>query len=161
MPLTPAKSDQYTNLSAVPPVLNDGRDHGRLRMAHGKLTYTAAGQGDAQVIRLPQGKIRIFPRLGRQATDANAAAASTLSVGLGAYVKADGTTASADVDALLVATAVGAATTTTALLGTAAGQVEFVEVESKGGVDVTITWAAGNSPASGNHFVSVPYCMAG
>jgi hypothetical protein len=161
MPLTPAVSAQYANLSAVPPVLNDGRDHGRLRMAHGALTYTAAGQGDAKVIRLPQGKIRIFPRLGRQATDANAAAASTLSVGLGAYVKADGSVASADVDALLVATAVGAATTTTALLGTATDNVEFVEIESKGGVDVTITWAAGNSPASGKHYISVPYVMAG
>jgi hypothetical protein len=76
-------------------------------------------------------------------------------------VKADGSVASADVDALLVATAVGAATTTTALLGTATDNVEFVEIESKGGVDVTITWAAGNSPASGKHYISVPYVMAG
>lgn len=161
MPLSPDTSAQYANRIAVPPVLNDGRDHGKLRMAYAVVTYTAGGTGQARVIRLPAGRLRIFPRLGRQATSNNASASSTIAVGLGAYTKDDDTTVAADHDALLVATAVGAATTSTTLLGTAPGQIETVEVNSKDGVDVTIDWAGGNSPASGTHIIIVPYVLAG
>lgn len=160
MAVTPDKSAQYTNLTAVPPVLNDGRDHGKLRMAHAKLTLTAAGQGDAKMIRLPAGKVRIFPRLGRLVAP-QGAASSTIAVGLGAYTKMDGTTANADVDALLTATSTAGGAVTAALLGTAAGQVEFVELESKDGVDVTITAAGGDTAAAGDIVVSAPYVLAG
>lgn len=159
MPVSPDKSSQYANIAAVPPVLNDGLDHAGLKAAHSVLTLTAAGQGDAKMIRLPAGKLRIYPRLGRLVAP-QGAAASTLSVGLGAYTKKDGTVASADVDALLVATSTAASAVTTALLGTAAGQVEFVEVESKDGVDVTITAAGGNTAASGDIVVNVPFQKA-
>ena len=161
MAITPSDSAQYANIAATPPVLNDGRDHGKLRMAHAVLTYTAGGTGQARMLRLPAGKIRIYPILGRTANSVNAVATSTISVGLGAYVTPAGAVVAADVDALLVATAVGAALVSTALLGTVAGQTAAIEVESKNGVDITIDWATANSPASGTQVLSVPYVLAG
>jgi hypothetical protein len=157
MALTPAVSTQYANYAAVPPVLNDGRDHGKLRMAYAKLTYTAGGTGTAQMIRMPAGRVRIFPHISRNTTTQNASASSTLSVGLGAYTKADGSAQSASTTALLNAAAVGAATVDAALTSTAGP----VELESKQGVDVTITWGTANSPASGDHHLLIAYVLAG
>ena len=155
MALTPAVSVQYANLSAVPPVLNDGRDHGKLRIAYGTLVYTGGGQGTAQKCRLPAGKLRIFPNLSTSRNLAVAIAASTLSIGLGAYVNGAGTPVAADVAAIVAATAVGAA------LVTVTGLAAPVEIESKGGVDVTITWAAANSPATLAQHTQIAYTLSG
>jgi hypothetical protein len=160
MPLTPARSNQYANNVAVPPVLNDGRDHGKARLAFGKLTLTAAGNGTAQMARLPGGKIRCFPRLGRIVAP-QGLSTSTIAVGLGAYTNEAGSPVIADVDAFITATDLGNAAVSAALLGTASGQIEFVEIASKDGVDVTVTVATANTAAAGDILVSIPYVLAG
>jgi len=159
MPVSPDKSAQYANLSAVPPVLNDGLDLAGLKAAFGKLTLTAAGQGDAKMQRLPAGKLRLHLRKGRLIAP-QGAAASTVSVGLGSYTKPDGSVQAADNDALLVATSTATSAIDVALQGTVAGSESFVEIESKDGVDITITAAGGNTAASGSIVVEVPYQKA-
>ncbi len=154
MPLSPDKSAQYAGIVASPVVPVPSSDwNSKTRMSYGKLTYTAGGQGTGQIIRLPAGKLRIHPHLSASRNTANATAASTLSIGLGSYVNALGATVAAADAAIVAATAVGAAVVTVQ------GLAVPVEIESKFGVDVTITWAGANSPVSGDQHTAIAYQM--
>lgn len=154
MPLTPAVSREYDLYDNEPQEQVKIPDWGgRLEVSQGKLTYTAAGQGDAQMLRLPPGRLIIYPHLCRLISPAGAAG-QTVDIGLGAYVNFAGETVAADPNLL-----------STAIVNTAALNVAFdepatgapFEVENVSGVDVTITVAVANSAAAGDVYVIVVY----
>lgn len=133
---------------ASPPTLNSGCDESEIRYSYAKLTVAAAsGNATANLLRLPAGKIKIFPTLS-VANLPDAGSSGTLSIGLGAYVNAAGSTVSADVDALLTATNVGTGPIRTAMLGTVTNSEFCIDLETQSGVYVTTTSATADVGAN-------------
>lgn len=156
MALTPEKSAQYTDFTAIPGVSVHGAEwDGKIRTAVGKMTYTAAGQGQAKMLRLPAGRKLIFPDLCRIVSPA-AAAGSTIDVGHGAYTKPDGTAVAADIDAFLDGEVNTAAVDKAFVLPAA----PYFVLDSKDGVDITMDVAVADSPSTGDAYVVVVYAMA-
>lgn len=118
-------------------------DHGKLRMAYGKVTASGAlaANGTMALLTLPPGRLRILPRHSRLTTSAFGAS-RTLDIGHKAYTKAaPGTTEAEDPDAFLdgqdVSSAVNSIT-----LGT---DIKF-DVYSTDGITVFGTVLGGTMP---------------
>lgn len=153
MPLTPAVSSQYADYSAKPQKMVRPQDWGApIKMNFGKLTYTAAGQGTAQVIRMPAGRVRILPDLSRLVSPAGTAG-QTIDVGYGAHKDASGTDVVAAPAAFLAAE-VNTAALDLALKLPASGELVL---ESQDGFDITFTVATQNSAAAGDVIVYIAY----
>jgi hypothetical protein len=153
----PTKSEQYTNRTATPPVLNDGRDDGPLFIKFARLTFTAAGfttaaAGDLKLQRMPAGKVRIYGQKSRVICPAGTATAD-LDVGRGAYVGIDGVVVALDGDAFLASADIGAGAVDTDLSAIA----DFYEIESKSGFDIVACVDTANSPAAGDLTVEIAY----
>ena len=105
MAVTTEKSDQVTNLEALPPVrLNTDELAGRLRIARFSFTQGAAA-GDAtstiDLVKMPVGKtVTILKNLSRIVCSAFGAA-RTLDIGHQGFTNLDGTVVAAAVDVLL------------------------------------------------------------
>ena len=156
-----ADSAQILASETNPSTLSAGYADSELRVAYGKLTIAAAsGNATARMVRLPAGKIIIFPKLS-WANLPDMASGGTLSIGLGAYTNATGSVVSADVDALLTATDVGNGINRTALLGTVTNSEFSIELESKGGVNVTATAATADTNATGILEVAIAFATQG
>lgn len=165
----PTKSAQYTNRTAVPPVLIDGRDEGPIHLKYAKLTFTAAGfttasAGDIKLQRMPAGKVRIYPHLCLVECPVGTAT-SDFDLGYGAYVKPDGTTQSADQDAWINSGDVGGAALAGSLLtvngAVITAAVAVIEIESKSGFDIVCSFDTANSPAAGDLIVIIAYSHDG
>lgn len=155
MPLVPAKSSQYADYTASPRVMVKPQDWGaKLARSTGKLTFTAAGQGTAQLVRMPPGKVIVLPDLCRIVCPAGTAGA-LLDIGHGAYVNAAGVTVVADPAHFQVDLANTAAIDAVWTLP-ADGEEEF---ESQDGFDITVTIDTQNSAAAGDLYVSVVYAI--
>jgi len=158
MPISaPTKSVQYTNRTATPPVFNDGRDEGPLFSKLAKLTFTAAGfttaaAGDLKLQRMPAGKVRIYAQKSRIICPIGTATAD-LDLGIGAYVKQDGTTQAMQGALLAGSLDVGAA----AIDADLSVAADYVEVESKSGFDIVASFDTANSPAAGDLIVEIVY----
>ena len=157
----PTKSSQYTNLSAVPPVLNDGLDHAGLKSCFGKLTFTAAGfttaaAGDLKLQRMPAGKVRIHVDKSRVVCPVGTAT-SDLDIGIGAYIKTDGTVQTLQGAILADSLDVGGGAIDQVLPLPTGG---YLEVESKDGFDIVASFDTANSPASGDLVVEICYQKA-
>jgi hypothetical protein len=93
MAVTNEKSAEFSNMSAFPPSNNPVHSwHGRMRIAYFKFTQGAAA-GDAnstaELVRLPQGSVRVIGHLSKIAFSAFGAA-RTLDIGTRAYKDLDG-----------------------------------------------------------------------
>ena len=126
---------------------------GRLEVSKGSLTFTGAGTGTARMVKLPAGRLIIFPDLCRVVCPIGATDAD-LHVGRGAYVGMDGVTVVADTAAYADNLDLGAAAIDQAWVLPAVG---YAVVESKSGVDITITIDTADGPASGEAQVTVVY----
>lgn len=156
MALTPAKSSQYTDFTALPGVSVHGAEwDAKSRKYVGKLTYTVAGTGEAKMIRLPAGRKLIFPDTSRMVSPAGSAGA-TMSVGHSAYTKPDGTAVAADTAAFANAVVITSAIDQALPLPAA----PYLVIDSKEGVDVTINIATANSPAAGDAYVVLDVATA-
>jgi hypothetical protein len=155
MPVSPLYSAQYAAALVTEPTVRQKSSDwgGKVRMSYAKLTLTAAGQGDAKMLRLPMGRVRIYTALCRLIAP-QGAASSTISVGYAAHVNEAGATVNASVAALIAATATSSAP------ANAGGSGVIVELSSRSGVDITITAAGGNTAASGDVEVVVAYSVA-
>lgn len=156
MALTPALSTEYA-LQVGPPAARVSTPdwHGRLEVAKAILTFTAAGQGQAQMIRMPAGRLIIFPDLSRIVCPAGTTG-GLLSIDRGAYVDMTGATVAAAVGAYMTGQSI---TSAIDLAWTLPADV-FDVVESKGGFDINVTIGTQNSPASGNMVLAVVYGRA-
>jgi hypothetical protein len=161
----PSKSAQYTNRTATPPVLNDGRDSGPLHFKYMKLTFTAAGftsasAGDIKLERMPAGKVRIYAHMCLVECPVGTAT-SDFDLGYGAYVKPDGSVQAADGDAWIASGDVGGAALAGSLLtvngAVITPAVAVIEIESKSGFDIVCSFDTANSPASGDLIVIIAY----
>lgn len=157
----PAKSTQETNRTATPPVLNAARDNSDLRIAYGKLTFTAAGfttaaAGDLGVLKLPAGKLRVYGHLSRIISPIGTATAD-LDLGWAAHTNSAGTAVAADGDGLAASLDVGAAAIDEDLDSIA----DVFEFDSKGGVAIVASYDTANSPAAGDLIVFLVYSIGG
>ncbi len=163
----PSKSAQYLLISPTtpPPSLMDGRDMGGVKLAYAKLTFTAAGfttasAGDISLIRMPAGKVRIYPHLSLLECPVGTAT-SDFDLGYGAYVNRSGTAVSADGDAWVASGDVGGAALAGSLLtvngAVITAAVAIIEIESKGGFDVVCSFDTANSPAAGDLILILAY----
>jgi hypothetical protein len=155
MALTPTMSREYTQYQSEPVEQVKSPDwDGKLSVSVGKLTFTAAGQGAAQMVLLPAGRKIIFPDLCRiicpqGATDAD------LHVGHGAYTDAEsGDAVNADDNAFADNLDLGGAAIDAAFSLPAAAPFYL---DSKEQVDITITIDTGDSAAAGDAYVVVVY----
>jgi hypothetical protein len=126
----------------------------KLARSYGKLTFTAAGQGVADLIKMPAGRVIILPDLCRVVCPAGAAGA-TLDIGYAAHVNDLGVAVVADPDALLTAEVITGAIDM-AFTDPTNGELELV---SQDGFSITATVAVANSPAAGDLLVSVVYAI--
>ena len=126
---------------------------GRLEVSKGSLTFTGAGTGTARMVRLPAGRLIIFPDLCRVVCPVGTATAD-LHVGLGAYVNMAGTTVAAAPAAYADNLDVGGGAIDVAWPLPAVG---YAVVESKSGVDITTLIDTADSPAAGEMQVTVVY----
>lgn len=157
MPITPAVSREYDLYDDEPQKQVKIPDWGgRVEFSQGKLTLTAAGQGTAQMVRLPPGRLLILPYLCRMIVPAGTAGA-LVNVGLGAYKNFAGVTVVADPD--LFATVVANTAAINAAFDEPATGAPF-EVESTSGADVTIEWTTQNSAAAGDVYVQLVYARS-
>jgi len=154
----PTKSLQYANRTATPPVYNDGQDNGPLFIKYAALTFTAAGfttaaLGDLKLQRMPAGKVRIYLALCRIVCPIGTAT-SDLDLGIGAYVKADGTLQALQGALLADSLDVGGAAIDADLN---VGVVDVIEVVSKSGFDLVASFDTANSPAAGVLRATIAY----
>lgn len=103
-----------------------------------------ANVGTITCLRLPPGRIRIFPYESRWQS-ANMVANATVSVGYDAYTDANGAAVAANAVALLANTASGAGAVNTALAAPANGGLL---IDSQSGVTITATVATANTVAN-------------
>ena len=134
MAVTTESSPQVSNSSAVPPVANPVHDNGgRLRVQYFLFTQGAAA-GDANslanLIKLPQGTIRVYPQLSSLKRSAFGAG-RTLDVGVTAHKDLDLADVSAVVDSLVDGLDVSAAGT--ALMGTGTNAKQSILVKNGDG----------------------------
>lgn len=154
MALTPSKSTEYTNYSATPREFNKPHVWGaKLRFSYAKLTFTAAGTGTAQLIRLPAGKVWIIPDLCRVIQTAAGTLNADLHIGNAAYTKQDGS-AGAAVNNSLADNLAADAAIDSALTAPASDILEF---DSQDGVDIEAMYDTANSPASGDLVLMLAY----
>ena len=161
----PTKSAQYTNRTATPPVLNDGRDSGPLHVKLAKLTFTAAGftsaaAGDLKLERMPAGKVRVYRGLSWVVCPVGTGT-SDFDLGIGAYTKADGTTQALAGAALAGSLDVGGAALNQNLITGSDALASMIEVESKSGWDLVCSFDTANSPAAGDLILILVYTHAG
>jgi len=159
----PAHSAQYTGAKVtVPPVHNPASDwDGKLKFAHGKLTFTGAGTGTAKMLTLPPGRKVILPYLSRFICPAGTATADA-HVGYTAYTEPDGTAKVADDNAFLDNSDIGGGAIDTALAAltlTATAGSPFI-IDSKEPVDIEVMIDTAASPAAGDMFVIIAYASA-
>ena len=158
MAFAPLNSAEIVNSAAVPPVLNPGQSDGELRIKTSTLTVTSAGKDcTANLMRLPAGHIRIFPRQSYIRIE-DAVAACNGSIGLAAYTAANnGASVSADTDALYASGDLGNSTSGLQLLGTQEDGELFLDVNSKTGVVVTLTVTSDQNINAGTIMTSIAY----
>lgn len=146
MALTPSKSLQYTDFSASPKVMVKPHDWGsKIRASFSKLTFTVAGQGTAQMIRLPAGSLRILTDLSRIVCPAGVAGA-LLDLGHAAFVNQAGATVAAAPTAFVLNQSITSAIDIAWTLP-ADGYFDF---DSREGVDIEVVIDTQNSPAAGD-----------
>jgi hypothetical protein len=154
MPLSPSKSEQYAKYDAQPRQYVPSSDWGsKLRYSFGKITFTAAGQGTAQMVRLPAGRVRVLSDLSRIICPAGTTT-SDLHVGYGPYTKQDGTAVARVDNAFANDLDVGGGAIDQPFPLPAEG---FIEFDSRDGVDIEIMIDTANGPASGNAYVMVAF----
>ncbi len=153
MAVTTEKSAEYSNLSAVPPSNNPVYSwHGRLRVAYFKHVQGAAA-GDinstAELVKLPQGSVRIIGHLSKIYFKGNTVA-TTMDIGTRAYKDLDGVAVAESAQRFVSAFAVGAGTVNTDLTESQADAGTFANLvlQSQDGVTVFAkiagaVWAAG------------------
>jgi hypothetical protein len=157
MAFAPLDSAEIVNSAAVPPVLNAGLTEGELRIKTNILTVTSAGKDCvANLMKLPAGHIRVFPRLSHIRIE-DAVAAANGSIGFAAYTAANGAVVSADVDALLTSGDIGNSTSGLVLLGTQEDGELYVDLNSKDGVTVTLTVTADQNINAGTIMTAIAY----
>jgi hypothetical protein len=156
MALTPSKSTQYTKTSNTPKESVPSSDWGsKLRASIGEWTFTAAGTGTGQMIKLPAGKVRVLGGLSRVIQTNAGSATSDLHVGNAAFTKADGTAGAADDNSLADDLDAGAAINS----ALEAASKKYVEFDSADGVDIEVMYDTANSPAAGTLTVILVYQM--
>lgn len=161
----PAKSAQFTLITANPPAFVDSRDMSGLKLAYAKLTFTAAGftttsLGDISLIRMPAGKIRIYTALCDIQVPVGTAT-SDFDLGYSAHVNGAGTAVVADPNAWIASGDVGGA----ALAGnlstvngaTVTAAVAVIEIETRSGFDIVCSFDTADSPAAGDMLVVIAY----
>lgn len=146
MSVTAQQSTQITNRSATPDVKNKVIDNAEVRFA--RFDFTQVGAGDAtstvDLVKFGSGLHRIIPALSRIKASAFGSG-RTIDVGLTAYTKPDGTSASAQTD--VIADGLDVSSGAGALLGTGTnGLPDGIEFESKTGVIVQAVVAGGTIP---------------
>lgn len=157
-------SAQVLAALSTPPSLNSGCDDFEMNYAYGKLTIAAAsGNASANMVRIPAGKVKIFPTKSRLRVSSAMADTGTISVGLGSYINSTGSTVNADVDALLTATVfdANAASTHATLLGTVTNSEFCIDLETRTGVYVTAVAATADTAANGIVEVMIAYAKQG
>lgn len=156
MAITPSTSDQYTDYAAEPVEQVSASDwSATVASAVGTLTFTAAGTGTAQMIRLPAGRKLIFPDLCRIICPIGTAT-SDLHVGHTAYTEPDGTAVAADDNAFADNLDVGGAAIDAAFSLPAGA---YFEMDSTGAVDIEVMFDTANSPAAGTMTILVVYAI--
>jgi hypothetical protein len=151
MAITDTSSAQLGNdVSALTGRKTPIDDHGKLRVAYGKVTQGAAAGDDGstvQFLNLPPGRIRILPQLSRVVCSA-LGAARVLKVGHALYydkgIPQDDAGEAADDDALAAGIDVSAAAEKTLA---AAPKGKF-DIFSRAGVRITGTVTGGTIPAA-------------
>jgi hypothetical protein len=154
----PTKASRYTEYSD-----NGGKvapsDWGaKLRASYDKLTFTAAGftsaaAGDLRLIRMPVGKVRIYPDLCRIVCPAGTAT-SDLDIGISSYTSVTGATVALAGNALADSLDVGGGALDQTLPLPTNG---ILEVESASGFDIVCSFDTANSPASGDLHITIVY----
>lgn len=115
--------------------------------------FTSAAAGDIALLRLPPGFLRIRPEMCRIVCPAGTAT-SDLDIGIAAYTKTDGTTQSANHNALADSLDVGGGALDQRLPLLIAGGLT---VDSRSGADIVCSFDTANSPASGVLILSIVY----
>jgi hypothetical protein len=147
----PQYSTEYGNYSVSPRKKNKPEVWGsKLRSSTCTLTFTAAGYttattGDVALLRLPAGRIRLFPDLSRLIC-AQGTSTSDLDIGWAAYTT-EGVAVVADENGLGDSIDVGGGAIDAALTLPAGAWKEFI---SDSGVDIVCSFDTANSPASGD-----------
>lgn len=134
-------STQLANAAAVPVVRNHAVDiSGKLRVALFDYEQEAEGAAgsDIALVKLPAGRVRVFPNLSRYTISA-LGAARTLDLGHEAYIGIDGVEVAADPDEFVSATDVS--TAVIADWSEAIGDVDTVLFQSRDGVTLIATVA--------------------
>ena len=143
MPLTPLTAAEYNT--------EGGRGNsvdqpgGQLQMAHGTWTSTVAGVGEASVIKLPAGKIRVHSALSSLLTGNLSLAGADLHIGYAAYTGSDQVAVVADENAFLDNADLGGAALSGAWLLPAVTTAIYTEFNSESGIDITITIDTANA----------------
>ena len=158
MALTPADSAEYLQALVTEPKSRVSTPDwgGRLEVSKGSLVFTVAGTGTGRMVRLPAGRLIIFPDLCRVVCPVGTATAD-LHVGRGAYTNMAGAIVAASDNAYADNLDVGGGAIDQAWVTPALG---YDVIESKFGVDITIMIDTANSPAAGEAQVTVVYGRA-
>lgn len=146
MPFTgsPTSSVQHVGQTGTDGRRAEVRDvRGKLRIANWTYTHAAgAGDGEVNLVILPEGRIRIYTQLSR-ITASDQAAGALLSIGTRAFVQEDKTAVVEDADRFALSLAVGAGDIDQTLpLPAAPDRTELLDSEA--GVTVFATIASGN-----------------
>lgn len=150
MAVTTEKSAEFGSLSAFPPSnVEVHKWKGRLRIAYFKFTQGAAA-GDAnstaELVRLPQGSVRVLGHLSR-VSFAAFGAARTLDIGHRAYKDLNGAAVAEAAQKFVSAADVSTAGSVNLDESAAAGTHQSVLLQNQGGVDIFAKVAGGTIPA--------------
>lgn len=152
----PLHSAEWLQFVSVPAILQSSHKWGsKLRSSSASLTFTGAGTGTAKMLRLPPGKVRIFPDLCRSVCPVGTATAD-LHYGYAAYVNEAGTTVVADDNAFDDNVDVGGGAIDAAFTLPAVG---YFDMNSQNGIDIELLIDTAASPAAGEAFCHVVYAM--
>ena len=132
----PASSPNYINETSFERVEPKLASALHLRSFDGYVA-TTAGTGTINLVKLPPGRVRIFPDLSRLVTSA-ITATGTISIGYAAYTKENGTAVNALTTAFVNAGAAGAGALDSAFVLPAVG---YLDLDSKDGIVLTATVA--------------------
>jgi len=137
--LVPLKSAEYILHDAAPREFIKGEIWGgKLRSSSAEFTATTVGfsASPVQMIRMPAGRVRIYPLVSFVDLP-DGAATATAHVGYGAHVDEAGATVAADPNAFLNAEDIATGPIRKLLVLPATG---FLDLNSQAGFDITITF---------------------
>jgi len=154
MPLAPLHSAEWVQFTATPAILQSSHKWGsKLRASTASLTFTAAGQGTAKMLRLPAGKLRVLVDACRIVCPV-AVALSDLHIGYAAHTDQAGVAVVADDNAFADNLDVGGAALDQTWPLPAGG---YLDLDSRDGVDVEVMFDTANSPAAGEMWLLVVF----